>query len=276
MTHLFTLRCPRAARWLLLAAVGFVAATFPARAADPKHSLEFVPADAHVYVSVSRLGEHTSTIAKSNWWAEVQKNETLRNAWKEIMPITPGKAIDGDPGADKDIPLPPAAQIMLDPANLPMFLLGGEMAADEMFIYTDRRAADMLALSSELTENMYVTYMGISFMFATGRFDFFDDNLENILAERMLRPVKDNLDKIAVPHVVMGFKIKDQENAEKVLAQQIERLARRHCRLRADRAVGQDSRRNGRRQELLDLAIQRRRDSVGAGVRLAWRRAAGV
>jgi hypothetical protein len=229
MTYFFAFRRPRAAKLLLLVAVGFAASTLSARAADPKHSLEFVPADAHVYLSVSRLGDHVSTIAKSNWWAEVQKNETLRNAWKEIMPITPGKAIEGaeDPirgGPDKDVPLPPAAQIMLDPANLPMMLLGGEMMADEVFIYTDKRAADMLALSSELTENMYVTYMGIGFMFSTGQFDLFDDSFENKIAEWMLRPVKDNLDTIAIPHVVMGFKIKDQKNAEKVLAQQVDRL----------------------------------------------------
>lgn len=218
VTTFFALRPWRSAGFVLSAAAMWIAAA-SAHAAQPKSSLEFVPADAHVYVSVSRLGEHARSIAKSNWWAEVQKSAAFRRA---IQGVLPGGDPDGDP--DVDAELPAAAQIFADLSNLPLYSLAGEMASEEIFFYSDRRAVDLVALSSEFSENMYVAYTSIGFMFATGQFDFFNADIENIMAERILRPVRDNLDKVAVPHLVVGFKIKDPKNAELVLARQVDRF----------------------------------------------------
>jgi hypothetical protein len=212
MFHPRSMHIQSAAVRVAAVALLFVA-TATGRAADPKSSLEFVPADAHVYVSVSRLGEHVAKIGKSNWWREVQKNEDI----KRMLPPS-------DIPADADVNLPAIANMILDIKALPLAELAGEMAAEEVFVYTDRRAVDMLALSSDLTTNTYIGYMGIGFMFATGRVDFFGGDFENLFAERLLRPVRDNLDKVKVPHIVMGFKIKDSAKAEKVLAAQVDRL----------------------------------------------------
>jgi hypothetical protein len=209
MFHPRSMHIQSAAVRVAAVALLFVA-TATGQAADPKSSLEFVPADAHVYVSVSRLGEHVAKIGKSNWWREVQKNEDI----KRMLPPS-------DIPADADVNLPSIANIILDIKAHPLV---GEMAAEEVFVYTDRRAVDMLALSSDLTTNTYIGYMGIGFMFATGRVDFFGGDFENLFAERLLRPVRDNLDKVKVPHIVMGFKIKDSAKAEKVLAAQVDRL----------------------------------------------------
>jgi hypothetical protein len=206
----------------IAATAQIVAATATARAADPKSSLEFVPADAHVYMCVTRLGEHAAKIGKSNWWAEVQKNEDLQKAFAQIFL---NKApVDMNEDGINDVPLSPFEQMALDAASLPMLQLAGEMAAEEVFVYTDRSAVDMLALSGDLNTNAVIGQMGIGLMFATGNLDIFGGDVENIFAERLLRPVRDNLDKVKVPHVVMGFKIKDPAKAEKVLAAQVDRL----------------------------------------------------
>ncbi|MEX2186934.1 MAG: hypothetical protein WD875_09080 [Pirellulales bacterium] len=215
LTPRFASRAPRFLGTLLLASIAVVVGALPAGAANPKSSLEFVPADAHVYVSVSRLGEHVQTIAKSNWWAQVQANEVFQRTARPFLPqFGPGD------GANES----PEARFLADPANLPLMLLAGEMASEEIFFYSDRRAVDMLALYGETSQNMVVTYMGISFMFATGQFTPFNDGFENVLTERILRPVRDNLDKIAVPQMVLGFKIKDAKNAEAVLAKQVDKF----------------------------------------------------
>lgn len=208
---------PAFRRKFLLAGLILLVSKVSVRAADPKSSLEFVPADAHVYVSVSRLGEHVETIGKSNWWKEVQKNESVRRAIEQMAPL-------GAAEPDADVILSPAAQMLFDLKNLPLAQLAGEMAAEEVFFYTDRRAVDLLALSGEFSEGMYVGYMGIGFMLATGQYEPFGGDFENMIAERLLQPVRDNLDKVKVPHLVVGFKVKDPAKAEKVLAAQVDRV----------------------------------------------------
>jgi hypothetical protein len=185
----------------------------PVQAAEPKSSLELVPADAQFYLSVSRLGEHAAKIGKSNWWARVQANEALQMAWQQFTQ----QFVDPDSGLGP----------ILDPENLPLAGLAGELVSDEIFVYADGRLAAMNDLYQEAAQNMFVSYAGIGYMFATGQFDFFGggaDGLENRMTDMMLGPVLERLDVFAVPHVMVGFKVKDAAKAEKILASQIERL----------------------------------------------------
>jgi hypothetical protein len=179
-----------------------------ARAADAQSSLELVPADAQVYISARHLGEHVDAIAASRWWAAAKESSIAKRiALRDDDHSPPAEMIRG---------------VLADPQNLELMLFARELGSQEVFAYTDRRIFDLNDLYTESAENLVIGYMGIGVMFSSGDFDFM--NAENIMTDILLGPVMENLDKIAVPNVVVGFKLKNPAGAEKILARQLDRL----------------------------------------------------
>jgi hypothetical protein len=202
MLHHERTRAPRRSVWTLavvmLAAGGLTA---PARAEDkkPDSSLGLIPADAAYYGAMLRNREQFDAVAKSKAWTRITKLPAYQMAAALLK-----QQYSGDDGK-----LAPLRQWMEQEDNRDLLTLLGDAVSDEIFCYGGGNWVGFTDLYTQL--NRAQQFGSVMQMLK----DPNDQNAVKMATPRaMLRVLARNPDKVKVPDLVIGFKIKDAKKAE--------------------------------------------------------------
>jgi hypothetical protein len=198
MLHNRSLYC----RWLAVGVALSIAllVTPRARAAEKiGNSLDLVPADASFYSASLRMKEQLDMVLGSKAWARLMEMPAVK------MALGMAKSELEKPGG-------PKAQwdsFMENPDNQRLVALLQEMGSQEFFIYGDKRFADWLGLTLEAINA--AQYAPAFNKLAGGDADAND---QQVAVMALLETLNDNLDRLVVPDVVIGFKISDPAKAD--------------------------------------------------------------
>jgi hypothetical protein len=183
-------------------------------AARTETSLQAVPDDAAFYFALLRNRKQFEAVAKSKAWAKLKALPAVQM----VGPLIEAEL--NKPGSDWA-----KFKALADkPEVLDAIDLLGEMASDEIFVYGGQSWAGLAQLYGQMFG--YSRSM-LSAMMKTGAFEkgAFDKGPDSQKAGKkvVLHILKDNLDRIQVPDLVIGFKIRNKERAEAQL-QRLEKL----------------------------------------------------
>jgi hypothetical protein len=162
------------------------------------NSLDLVPADASFYSANLRMKEQLDIVLASKAWARLMEMPAVK------MALGMAKTELEKPGG-------PKAQwdsFMENPDNQRLVELLQEMGSQEFFIYGDKRFADWLSVTFDAINA--AQYAPAFNRIAGG--DGADDEQVRITA--LLETFNENLDRLVVPDVVVGFKISDAAKAD--------------------------------------------------------------
>lgn len=190
-------RCVGALAVVLLMAAGLTA---PARAEDKKadSSLGMIPADAAYYGAMLRNREQFDAVAKSKAWTRIRKLPyvDMAFAWLDNNYSPTGK-------------LAPLQQWAEQQENRDLLALLGDAVSDEIFCYGGGNWVPFVDLYTQL--NNAQRFGQVTQLLK----DANDPKALSMAGPRaMLRVLARNPDKIKVPDLVLGFKIKDAKKAE--------------------------------------------------------------
>lgn len=189
---------------LVLLSAGF------APAAPPENSLRLVPADAGLYMALLRNKQQYDLLVNSRWLARLKQMPAFQEAWDSFQ-----QSWD-DPEAE-DSPAARLRAFRKDPENRELIDLGLRLTHDEIFLYGDETLADVYDLYQEANwAGSFAMYEAL----ATG--DFFGTNPTAITARAWGEVLLENKDRIAVPKLLVGFKIREADIP--VADKQLERL----------------------------------------------------
>jgi hypothetical protein len=212
-------RTPFGSRGPLLAALLLLAGLSPVAgprlraaeaAARPETSLQAVPDDAAFYFALLRNREQVEAVTQSKAWARLMA----------LPAVSLARAEWDKPGSDwakfKAVADQPEVRDVID--------LLAEMASDEIFLYGDQRWAGLAQLYGQMFG--YSRSM-LSAMMKTGAFEkgALGKGADSQKAGQkvLLHILKENLNLIQVPDLVIGFKVRKKERAEAQL-QRLEKL----------------------------------------------------
>ena len=202
--RLSMIHAPKLAALLLWAVV--CAAAAPVAADDlAAPSLALVPQDAASYSAMLRLGEQIEIVSKSNWWKRLSEWDLVQQMRAMIEAAIEQQAGDVEP----------ALQLLELPENQQLIQVLQEMMAEEVFCYADHQVSDSVALAMEVANG--VRY-GSMFYELTGRESGLSE--EEFMAKLVLDMLADDVDRVAVPALVVGFGVQDKAAA----ATQLKRL----------------------------------------------------
>jgi hypothetical protein len=163
--------------------------------AEQAKSLQWIPADATTYSVMLRNREQWQAVTKSVAWARLNALPVVKKGWDLLH----------EEWAKEDGPLAHVRQWYQDDANKALVKLLGDLVADEVFIYGGGNAPEFLALLQELQ--------------AVSQFAPFLSMLEGKNPAQASRPeervrlllktLADHPEKIVVPEIVFGFRLKD-------------------------------------------------------------------
>ena len=167
--------------------------------AEQAKSLAWVPADASAYTVMLRNREQWQAVTRSVAWARLNALPVVKKGWDHLQAEW----------AKEDGPLAAVRQWYNDDANHALVNLLGDMVSDEVFIYGGKGSAEFLALLQELQ--------------AVSQFAPLLSTLEgkNLAAAQrpeervrlLLRTLADQPEKIVVPEIVIGFRLKNADPA---------------------------------------------------------------
>jgi hypothetical protein len=194
----------RAIAWSILLVAALM--TLPVRAADKLgNSLDFVPADASFYSTSLRLREQFDLLVHSKAWAKLLEMQSVQ------MALNMARSQWEQPGGPKD----QWETFIRNPDNERLVETLKDMASNEVFIYGDKRFADFLGLSIEAFNAARYAPMFSKLVDPQGA-----QNDEQVAMAAFLQTLNENLDRVVVPDVVIGFKVSDTNRAD----QQVRRL----------------------------------------------------
>jgi hypothetical protein len=186
---------------LLVALVGFAALPAPVQSQEPAApSLALVPKDASFYTSSMRLGEQIKIVADSNWWKKLNDWDLILQM-KFMANLTLGEQI-----AQYE-------QWMEEPENAQLVALATDMVSHEVFCYGDSQVSDSIATALEVLNTLQ--FSGIQYELG-GRASGLSS--DEFMAKTMLDMLNERKDKLAIPNMVIGFKLTKSEPAEQQLA----------------------------------------------------------
>lgn len=196
-------------RLLALALVLLVAAfaAAPIRAAAPENSLSLVPADAGLYMTFLRNKEQFDRVANSRWFARLKEMPAFQKAWEQIESSWneddgPGEKLEG---------------FLADPDNRELAELGLRLTYDEVFLYADDSLADIYDVYQDAGwAGNFAMYGAL----ASG--DFLTTNSNSLMVNAWFDVLDKQKDRIRVPKVVVGLKIRDEDLP--IAKKQMERL----------------------------------------------------
>ena len=167
-------------------------------------SLKLVPDNAAFYVNMLHNREQVEAIQKSNAWAKIQALPAVQvglAAYRTQL-ATPGSRAAMIQAALEN----PEVRKIVD--------LVGAMVSDEVFVYGDDTCTDFVELFQNL--NFAQSYDPL-LMHAEYRAGKIEGNPGQFQATAVMSALVDNLDLIAVPDVVVGFKLKNTDLAKEQL-----------------------------------------------------------
>jgi hypothetical protein len=196
----------RLARFLIivaLTALGLLGVR-PTAAADLSQldtSLKLIPADAAFYSSMLRNREQIEAIKKSKAWAKIMDMPVVQ--WGLSMYNMQAQSPGTGPAKVEEVLQNPETRKVVD--------LASEMASDEIFIYGDKNFADVL----ELIQNaVSASRYGPLVMQMTQKEH---GKHRDMQAAAVISAVAEDAKLIAVPNLVVGFKVKNTELAKEQL-----------------------------------------------------------
>jgi hypothetical protein len=161
------------------------------------NSLDLVPADVSFYSGSLRLKEQAEILLQSKAWARLLEMPAVK------MALGMAKAEFEKPGGPKE----QLERSLENPDNQRLLELLKDMASQEVFIYGDKQFADSLALLLDAINA--AQYAPLFNKLAGG-----DGSDEQARIMALLETLNDNLDRLAVPDLVIGFKISDPARAD--------------------------------------------------------------
>ena len=162
------------------------------------NSLDFVPADASFYSASLRLKEQLDILLSSNAWARAMEMPSVK------MALAMAQAQVQKPGGPKE----QWDKFMENPDNQRLVELLKDMGSSEFFIYGGKNFADSLGLTIEAINA--ARYAPVLKKLTGGG----AGNDEEVAIAAMLQTLNDNLDRLRVPDLVIGFKITDPAKAD--------------------------------------------------------------
>ncbi len=185
----------------------------PATAAAPLDtldiSLKLVPADAAFYCTLLRNREQIEAIAGSRAWSKL----------KNMPVVQMGLAMYHIQAANPQGPAGQFKAAMENPEIQEIVGLLVEMTSDEVFFYGDESWVEFVQLMQAINGANQCTPLMV---LLAGQNENIDQ--DNIQAAMFMKVLSDNIDKITVPNMVVGFKLKDTEKATRQL-DKLEKLA---------------------------------------------------
>jgi hypothetical protein len=192
---------------LVLTLIGVVSWACPApaqptraREADrPAGSLQWVPADAAFYGACLRAREQVEAVAKSRAWAKVRSLPVVKALWQKVQ-----AELTGEEGK-----LAPLARFYQDPENKKLVALVGDMLSREVFVYGGKNWPKVVELAQQFNGiNLRAQALVLSRLAGLTRV-----RPEQLQALAVLYILNQNLDRIVVPDLVLGFKLTKAEPA---------------------------------------------------------------
>ncbi|MCD4726229.1 MAG: hypothetical protein K8R46_01090 [Pirellulales bacterium] len=163
-------------------------------------SLKLVPEDAAFYSSMLRNREQIEAIVNSNAWAKI----------KEMPAIQMGLMFYNMQLSNPDSVPSKLAEAMENPESRKVIDMLADMASEEIFLCGDMSSADFLQLFQDVqAAQNYGTLMALT----TGQIG----DMNRIKAGQTISTLAKNVDLIAVPNIVVGFRIKNTELANEQL-----------------------------------------------------------
>jgi hypothetical protein len=179
-------------------------------AARTETSLQAVPDDAAFYFALLRNREQFEAVAHSKAWAKLKALPALQMVGPMI------EAELNKPGSDwakfKALADQPEVRDVIE--------LLGEMASDEIFVYGGQGWAGLAQLYGQMFGYSRSMISGLMKTGALEKGALDKDESQKASKKVVLHILKDNLDCIQVPDLVIGFKIRNKERA----AAQLQRL----------------------------------------------------
>ena len=169
------------------------AAALPARATDDP-SLKLVPADVSFYSSSLHLGEQMDLFLKSNAYARLRAVPALKVAAEHLHEHV------NEPGN----PLGPVVQFFHDPANHELIELLHDLPRQEIFVYGGANWARLLPV---LLDANWAQQLAPLKALIAGK----DPSKSQLRA--ILHVLNASADKLAIPDLVIGFKLSKADPA---------------------------------------------------------------
>ena len=167
--------------------------------ADQAKSLALVPADATTYSVMLRNREQWQALTRSVAWARLNALPVVKKGWDLLH----------EEWNKEDGPLSKVKQWYKEDANRALVSLFGDMVADEVFIYGGKGSAEFLALLQEL-QGVY--QYGPLMSLLEGKNPAAAQRPEE-RARLLLRALADQPERIVIPELVIGFRLKNAELA---------------------------------------------------------------
>jgi hypothetical protein len=172
---------------------GTVAAQDLAKHAE---SLKFVPADVSAYSVMLRNGEQIQAMLKSKAWAKLNALPVVKMAWQALE-----QQLHQDGG-----PLEGFRRFHEQPDNKKLVKLLAEMVKDEIFVASGRNVTQLIELAMNVSAaNQFAPLLA--------QLQGQNPDLK-ARVKLMLQAVADDLDKIVIPEMIVGFRLKDNQSAE--------------------------------------------------------------
>jgi hypothetical protein len=165
-------------------------------------SLKLIPGDAAFYSSTLRTREQFDAVAKSNAWAKIKAMPVVQ------MGLAAYQMQSGAPGSGP-------AQIdaaLKNPEARKVIDFAADMVSNELFVYGDEDFIDFLELVQDVVGAMRY---GPVVLQATGQAKTLPPN--QIQTRVLISALAQHADLIAVPSMVLGFKLKNVDLAKEQL-----------------------------------------------------------
>jgi hypothetical protein len=192
-------------RWLGLIVLGMAAALLPlpaSRGADLDKvapSLQWIPEDAATYSVMLRNREQIEILLKSKAWAKFKELPFVQSLWSKAK----------EQLEQSDGPVAEARKFFEEPENRQLLDLLADMASDEIFFYGGPSSADFSVLMARYQNQVQIQQMILALK-QIGQ----EQNQEHMQAKAYLDALVTMQDRIKVPDVVVGFRVKDTARAE--------------------------------------------------------------
>ncbi len=172
------------------------------QAAD--NSLQLVPADAGFYSAMLRNKEQVDRLINSKAFQAVWNLPQVQTGWKKFQEEYNKESGD----------LARFRQVLQSPRGQEVVAVLTEAVSDEIFLYGSDAIGDTLKLAMTVGNGLQFGPLKALLQGQAGGLD-----PEKLQTYFILKALADNLNLIKVPDLVIGFKIKNTERAEKLLAQ---------------------------------------------------------
>ncbi|HLA86055.1 MAG TPA: hypothetical protein VJL29_14785 [Thermoguttaceae bacterium] len=189
-----------------LTAMVLTVATFTPARAEPaadslkalNTSLNLIPDDAAFYSTMLRNGEQVEAIGKSRAWAKLMELPVVKMAQQAY------EAQSAQPGNQAAM----LKTAMENPQVHELLALLGDMFSTDVFVWGDADTVDSLQLMQETAAAM--RYGPAMLQISGQTHNLSDQELQTAL---LMAVLAENVDRVKVPGLVFGFKVKDKGRA---------------------------------------------------------------